>query len=142
MNARASLGTCAGAPYLDYLFYQAPALKQSCPTCQGSANWGSNAPQTSLIPEAGLIILTPFNIKRKKLEQLVVDGIIMEWNPGSVALVPYWPYNAGGVLYWPADRPSSALIMTLSVEAPTLGGVRSTIIHVAPRVRERDLKIS
>ena len=41
----------------------------------------------------------------------------MEWNPGSVALVLYWPYNAGGVLYWPADRPSSALIMTLSVEA-------------------------
>ena len=64
------------------------------------------------------------------MRQLVVDEIIMEWNPGSVALVPYWPYNAGGVLYWPADRPSSALIMTLSVEAPALGSVRSTIIHV------------
>ena len=62
------------------------------------------------------------------MKQIVVDGIIMNWNPGSVALVLYWPYNAGGVLYWPADRPSSALIMTLSVEAPTLGSVRSTII--------------
>ena len=87
-------------------------------------------------------MLTPQYYQKKKLKQLVVDGIIMEWNPGSVALVLYWPYNAGGVLYWPADRPSSALIMTLSVETPTLGSVRSTIIHVAPRVRERDLKIS
>ena len=75
-------------------------------------------------------MLSPQYYQKKKLKQLVVDGIIMEWNPGSVALVLYWPYNAGGVLYWPADRPSSALIMTLSVETPTLGGTRSTIIHV------------
>ena len=36
-----------------------------------------------------------------KLEKQHLDGVIREWNPGSEALVPYWPYNAGGVLYWP-----------------------------------------
>ena len=50
-----------------------------------------------------------------KLEKQHLDGVIREWNPGSEALVPYWPYNAGGVLYWPPDRqPSSVLIMTLA----------------------------
>ena len=47
-------------------------------------------------------------------EATLRDGVIREWNPGSVASVAYWPYNAGGVLYWLADRPTSALLMTLS----------------------------
>ena len=98
LNASDGVLTCADQP-------PPPASRQSglrrevqgpCQKEKPGVLWGSNV---------------IFDVGR---EATLRDGVIREWNPGSVASVAYWPYNAGEVLYWLADRPTSALLMTLS----------------------------
>ena len=87
--------------------------RPAAPTCFPAIRFEERSPRSLSKEKPGVLWGSNviFDVVR---EATLRDGVIREWNPGSVASVAYWPYNAGGVLYWLADRPTSALLMTLS----------------------------